>query len=407
MAPYICKVKSIIQISITMIVAEIPFDEELRLLDLASYDLLDTAAEDDFDDLVELASQICKCPISLITLLDRDRQWFKAKKGLQDSGTPRNIAFCSHAILQDEIFIVENTKTDERFFDNPLVTGDLNIGFYAGAPIISPAGHKLGTICIIDDKPKKLNREEEAALMLLSNQVTKLLELRKKNKLIRQRAEEIVALKSRMVTNVMNDVEKDKKQIAFNLHEDLAQTVAASIIYLKMAEESDFKNPGYIQTVSNQLNDVLVKLKSISTTITPTIVSWIPVEELVQEFIEKIAVTFSFEIKVHVIGKENNINSGSDIAITCIRIIEQWLKVLSGRKGISLVNISIHAVDEIELHLEDNGPLLSFNELEKNVYESCIYDRTRTQGGTVDLSVSTEGKNLLTIVLPQENLVAA
>ena len=136
-----------------MLIAQLPTNENNRLRDLYSYDILDTPAETDFDELVELASQICKCPISLITLIDKDTQWLKSKKGIEKTQTPRDVAFCSHAILQDDVMVVENALEDERFHDNPLVTEDPNIRFYAGAPIVSPAGHKLGTVCIIDSEP--------------------------------------------------------------------------------------------------------------------------------------------------------------------------------------------------------------------------------------------------------------
>lgn len=162
-------------------------NEHERLQDLYEYNILDTHAESDFDELVELASHICKCPISLIALLDKDRQWFKAKIGLEISDMPRDVAFCSYAILQDDVMVVEDTTKDERFCDNPTVIGFPNVRFYAGVPIISPAGHKLGTICIADRKPRVLLSEERRILKLLANQATKLLEIRKKNILIKEK----------------------------------------------------------------------------------------------------------------------------------------------------------------------------------------------------------------------------
>ena len=133
-----------------MKIAPLPIDEESRIKDLQSYSILDSEKEKDYDELVELASQICDCPIALITFVDKERQWFKAGKQMEEKETIRDIAFCSHTILQNEVMIVTDARSDERFFDNPLVTGELQIGFYAGAPIISSAGHKLGAVCVID-----------------------------------------------------------------------------------------------------------------------------------------------------------------------------------------------------------------------------------------------------------------
>ncbi|WKK79185.2 GAF domain-containing sensor histidine kinase [Marivirga arenosa] len=159
---------------------KIPHNEKDRLADLKRLQILDSEKEKDFDDLVDLASAICDVPISLITLIDENRQWFKAKKGLKVESTDRDISFCGHAINYDDIFIVENAVADKRFYDNPLVTDDPNIRFYAGMPIKSEKGFNLGTLCVIDSKPKKLNETQIAALKTLSTQATKLIELRDK-----------------------------------------------------------------------------------------------------------------------------------------------------------------------------------------------------------------------------------
>lgn len=157
-----------------------PANEIARLQALRDYEILDSPPEKDFNDIVELASLICETPISTITLIDEARQWFKASIGLKDSETNRDHAFCSHAIHGDEIMIVPDATKDYRFYDNPFVTGNPDVRFYAGMPLVTPEGYSLGTLCVIDTKPKTLLPHQLFALQVLSKQVIKQMELRKK-----------------------------------------------------------------------------------------------------------------------------------------------------------------------------------------------------------------------------------
>lgn len=157
----------------------LPPDEEERLAALRSYGILDTAPETAFDDITLLASYITGTPTSLITLLDESRQWFKSKVGMKPDETDREIAFCAHAIMGRDVMQVDDAHKDERFADNPLVTGDPNIRFYAGAPLVTPEGHALGTLCVIDKEPRHLDKGQEEALQALGRQVVAQLELRR------------------------------------------------------------------------------------------------------------------------------------------------------------------------------------------------------------------------------------
>ncbi|CAO3357608.1 sensor domain-containing phosphodiesterase [Azospirillum melinis] len=149
--------------------APIPAREEDRLAMLQRYELLDTPAEAAFDQITRLAAKLLKVPVALISLVDRDRQWFKSRVGLPVQETPREHAFCAHALDSDALLVVGDARQDERFADNPLVTGDPNIRFYAGAPLRTADGLALGTICVIDDQPRPpLTPEEEEALRDLS-----------------------------------------------------------------------------------------------------------------------------------------------------------------------------------------------------------------------------------------------
>lgn len=159
--------------------APIAADETIRLDALRRYGILDTPAEAEFDDFTKLAAQICATPIALISLIDADRQWFKSKLGLAAPETPRDISFCGHAIHGREVFEVPNALEDERFSDNPLVTSAPWIRFYAGAPLVAPEGHAIGTLCVIDKAPRRLSDAQRDALMALGRQVVRQLELRR------------------------------------------------------------------------------------------------------------------------------------------------------------------------------------------------------------------------------------
>lgn len=156
-----------------------PQNEQARIAALEKYAILDSDPEQSFDDLTLLASSICKTPIAMISLVDEDRQWFKSRVGVNVSETPREIAFCSTAILQSDLFVVPDALQDERFRDNPLVVSDPYVRFYAGAPLINEDGYALGTLCVVDQSPRELAPGEKEALKALSRLVLAQLEFRR------------------------------------------------------------------------------------------------------------------------------------------------------------------------------------------------------------------------------------
>jgi len=162
----------------TMPVA-MPKTDAARVAALEKYAILDTDPEQSFDDLTLLASFICKTPIALISLVDENRQWFKSRIGLDVSETPREIAFCSTAIQQSDVFVVPDALEDERFRNNPLVVSEPHIRFYAGAPLINEDGYALGTLCVVDRLPRELTFDQKEALRALSRLVLAQLEFRR------------------------------------------------------------------------------------------------------------------------------------------------------------------------------------------------------------------------------------
>jgi PAS domain S-box-containing protein len=195
--------------------------EKKRLAALYQYQILDTPAEAVFDDLTSLAAQICDTPIALISLVDAERQWFKSKLGLRLSETERSVAFCNHAILQNEPLIVEDARKDPRFANTALVNGEPYIKFYAGAPLITSDGLALGTLCVIDRIPRKLTSKQITALQKLSRQAVSQIELRK-NLVGYERAESLLIAQKRIlevittstsINQALNAVTEQQKEI--------------------------------------------------------------------------------------------------------------------------------------------------------------------------------------------------
>ena len=153
--------------------------EPERLQTLADYDIIDTPAESDFDEIVELASRICETKVSLVSLVEESRQWFKAAKGFDGDDTPRENAICGHALLQDDLLEIPDTTLDPRTADNRLVVTEQGMRFYAGVQLKAPNGLPIGTLCVLDDKPRELNDLQRQTLRTLANQVMTQLELRR------------------------------------------------------------------------------------------------------------------------------------------------------------------------------------------------------------------------------------
>lgn len=154
-------------------------DEKARLAALEALMVLDTLEEQAYDDITRMAADVCGTPIALISLIDGSRQWFKSRVGLQATETPREHAFCAHAIGRPhEVMVVPDASADARFAANPLVTGDPNIRFYAGAPLLTRDGHALGTVCVIDRSPRQLDAAQLESLQFMAQQVVVMLESR-------------------------------------------------------------------------------------------------------------------------------------------------------------------------------------------------------------------------------------
>ncbi len=203
--------------------APLPADETERLEELRALRILDTLAEAEYDDLVYLASRICGTPIALVSLVDHDRQYFKARVGLEPSETPRDVAFCAHAILKPELMIVPDALADERFANNPLVKSDPNIRFYAGTPLTTAAGHALGTLCVIDRVPRTLDESQRESLRALGRQVESLLSLRR----AKNEAEQASKAKGELLARLRAEQEQSDRLLSSLFPQAVAERLRA------------------------------------------------------------------------------------------------------------------------------------------------------------------------------------
>ncbi len=381
-----------------MINPPLPPHEELRIVELASYQLQNPDTEPDFDQLSLLMSQYFNCPIALITVMDSNQQWFKGKTGTTETGNSRELSFCRHTILQDEVMVVEDASIDPRFFDNPFVTGEFNIRFYAGAPILSEDGFKLGTVCIYDTKKRKLSKANRKALLLFAKQATQLLTLRKKNIQLHQHASEIIDFKSEAFARYIHSQEADKKDIAYNLHEDFAQGIAASLLFLQLLQGEDQAQTALLNKAVAQLKDVLHKIRELSYHVSPPFPEWLYSDQLLKNFIEKKSIDLPCVVDVTVTG--NSQQCSNKTTLSALRIIEQWLQLIARKKTSDQLQIDIVYDEKLELIFQNGDRSASLETLQKEVAESILTTTAHALGGSVELAFAASGLYQLSVRLP-------
>ncbi len=361
-----------------------PDNEKERIAELKKYNLLDTLSENDFDSITALIAAICEVPISLITLLDSDRNFFKSHFGLDFNQSPRNISFCGHAILQDEeIFIVEDATKDVRFNDNPLVT-EANALFYAGVPLVNSNGFKLGTLCVFDHKPRKLTEVQITSLKALGKQVVILFELRKKNKLLTEFQKELQQRNERLV-NFAHLVSHDLKSPLANItsltrmlrEENIQNLSEDSEMYLDYIEESSFSLKNYINGILKfYKTDELLEAQKED----------VPLKNLFDE-INEILITEDIVFEFPTEGVLLNVNKAALTQIF-LNLIDNSLKYNLNQQRLVLVTYTEES-DYYKFSIKDNGMGIDLGVQEEifNLFKTTgIKDRDGKEGTGIGLA---------------------
>ena len=248
--------------------APIPSNEAERLAALHAYDILDTSPEKAFDDLTRIAAHICQTPIVLVSLVDGERQWFKSRIGMDDTETSREVSFCAHAILdQHHVMTVPDATQDPRFADNPLVTGDFHLRFYAGAPLVSSTGHAVGALCVIDHVSRQLSEAQRDALEVLGRQIVAQMELRRDLVVLRRQVEQEITDRRRVERERETALAAAKARAEFlavmshELRTPMNGVIGMTDLALEMAQDTTQRS--YLQTVKSSAASLLTILNEI------------------------------------------------------------------------------------------------------------------------------------------------
>jgi len=370
----------------------IPDYEAERLKALDSYKVLDSLPEAGFDEITKLASEICETPISLISLIDKDRQWFKSSYGLDVTETERDYAFCNHAIANPkEVMIVPDSLKDERFKNNPHASGAPYVIFYTGVPLVNPDGYPLGTLCVIDHKPKKLSKSQISALIVLAKQVMNQLELRKKVNELKDTAsnlQESYQYLERFAVMASHDIKTPLTSII----------LSAQMLKSRYSETVDEKANHLLDTINHSSKKLLDYLNlmldySKSNVVLTKRKEQVCVNDLIQHILKLLNIPPSIRFEFH---EQNIYLKTSRIALEqiFINLINNAAKYTDKNNGL----IKVEFLDEKQVYrfkVTDNGKGMDVKDMEAIfIPKMLLNDEDKSQDRKAKIGLSTV-KNLV------------
>ena len=365
-----------------MKIPQIPNNEQKRLKTVKSYNLLDSLPESEYDDITNLVATICDTPIALISLLDKDRNFFKSHLGIPFSESPRDISFCGHAILENDILIINDARKDERFMDNPLVL-EMKAIFYAGVPLINPKGLPLGTLCVFDHRPRVLDEKQIKALKTLAKQVIQLFELRRKN-LILNRAQKELKTRNEQLKRFASHVSHDLKSPLTNI--------------ISLTDLIRSENPENLSDDSNQYLDYIEESTTILQQYIEGMLMHYKSDELLKDKLQDVSLSELVGDIETLLTKEDDILNSSDVTIKGINkaaltqilfnLVDNALKY--NDKAIREITIEYEALEDFhQFKVTDNGIGIPENKLD-HIFE--IFETVKS-----DFGKSSTGIGLSTV----------
>jgi len=411
----------------TMISAH-PTREIERISELRRYCVLDTPPEDPFDDLTKLAAYVCETPIALVSLVDAERVWFKSKVGLAASEVQRIDGFCSSAVLKESLLIVPDAAADERLAAHPFLTFQPRVRFYAGAPLTTPRGLCIGTLCVIDTVPRRINEEQTEALERLARAVVRQLEQRRAVKNYEEAQRTLQELQARTETRVKQRTEQlaltnaslqrlsgqliraqddERRRIARDLHDSTGQVLAAlSVNISRLQRKAGAADAAGFEECRGLIDSAIAEVRNLSYLLHPPLMDEVGLASAVAEYARGVEKRSGVSVTVEVSREVGRLDGEREIAL--FRIIQESLGNILRHSGSPTASVKVFcAENDIVLEISDQGrglPGSSGEALHFGVGIRSMQERLRQFGGSLQIESDGSGTNVRA-VLPRESSV--